>query len=291
MCGHALISLANKKKTTKLGPELKNRVEKALVGGGVEKSNEVAHALVLFYLRQLINDLNGFDSDEDEDYKYYESLSYLVAASCQSVQSSAGFYNNLQAILFDNIPKGNITVDTVDDKSIIPNASYKSSVAFVGRQVALHTCGLRTGEINSLGNMGIFTKEIATSYIQIKREMKVKSFDIRIKLLISKLRNILVSYINNPPTRLNFLGVNFHALAQARKERNISRAPSSVVVKPTRKSTSMTMGNLIARNARNARNVGQSSLVSAAQTRARGGKTRKSGRKSGRKTRKAGRKN
>ena len=106
--------------------------------------------------------------------------------------------------------------------------------------------------------------------------------------LISKLRNILVSYINNPPTRLNFLGVNFHALAQARKERNISRVPSSVVVKPTRKSTSMTMGNLIARNARN---VGQSSFVSAAQTRARGGKTRKSGRKSGRKTRKAGRKN
>jgi len=153
---------------------------------------------------------------------------------------------------------------------------------------------LRTGEINSLGNVGLFTKEIVASYIEIKQEMKSKNFDERIKMLINKLRTILVSYIDNPPSRLNYLGVNLRALDIARRERNSSRVPSSVLAKPTRKSTFMTMGNLIARNARNTRNTRnaeKTALVSAVQARARGGKTRKTGRKTGRKTRKAGRKN
>lgn len=284
-----------------------NRPERApwnLEGGG-PANNKISHALVLFYLHQLITDLSGFDGEGNEDYKYYQTLCCLVVAVCPKYNSKDPlFYNRLQAILFDIIPNNDLKVDGPSGEYIISHRGHAENVQFIGRQVALHTLGLATGEINSLGNSGQIKHSIKTAYVSIKENIRTLSYTDTKRLLIKSLRELIFTYdipvmseTNNVPLAIK-LGTNMRRLTENRMARAGLQMPTP---NTTRKwvplnQRMMTMRNIWARNNNRVGNfvvkpLPNNSVFMPTNGKVRGGrKTRKAVRKSGRKTKKANKK-
>jgi len=184
-------------------------------GGNKENMLAISHIFVIFYLRRLMYDLSGFEKNGDEDYKYYETLACLVLAVCGEYKRGDNeFYNKLQAILFDAIPEEDLVVDDTDDDYIIRGRGHAANVQFIGRQVALQCCGLSTGEIVALGNIGFIDASVKENYIALRNKLSDLPYGARKSSLISLLSRRIVEY--KPPTVSSYMtrgisGVNLAA--------------------------------------------------------------------------------
>jgi hypothetical protein len=102
------------------------------------------------YLEELANDLEGFDTDENSDYKYYENVAFIVIA-CIEYYKNNNPYTNMQTILFEILPsvEGYIRTDDPEMLKLFEDKFTADCTSFAARNVALHALGLRTGSIDS----------------------------------------------------------------------------------------------------------------------------------------------
>jgi hypothetical protein len=153
------------------------------------------------YLIELINDLDGFDSDEDSDYLYYEHVACVVSACIKEFYKSDNAYDKIQAILFDIFPsiEGHIKTKEPEIIQFFKDQNTADCVSFAARNVALHAINLRTGQIDSLGNREKYNVHIPRSTVETYRSMQSylpTDFLERRTILI----NTLKKYIETPLT-------------------------------------------------------------------------------------------
>lgn len=155
----------------------------------------ISHAFVIFYLRKLLSIIFGFEHEGSDDYKYFETLACVVLAICPAyTRQDDLFYNKLQAILFDRIPDEDLVVTGTSTNYIIAMRGYAALVQFAGRQVALQSLGMRTGDIVGLGNSGEILPYVKQNYKQILRQISGLRYSERKDFLKKNLLHLIITY-------------------------------------------------------------------------------------------------
>jgi hypothetical protein len=161
-------------------------------GGGGEPDAAISQLFYALYMRQLMQDLSSFESAGDEDYQYYEALAKVVI-SCTTDSMrirDSKFYNKTENIFYNALPNGRWGED--DDLIFFKDELFTKRVAFVARQVALHSIDMATGQIGLIGNTGEIPREAVKEYNKIKDRVNPLNFSQRQNLLIGELRKRLM---------------------------------------------------------------------------------------------------
>jgi hypothetical protein len=158
--------------------------------GGGQPDAVTCQLFYALYMRQLMLDLDGFESNDDDDYQYYEALARMVVAcSTREMKTrDSNFYNTMEAILYDMLPNGNWSdAEDAAGSKFIPNEQFAQRVAFVARQVALHSIDMATGTIDSLGNTGAIPAAAVAVYADLRTKMRPLGFEARKAMLLKEL--------------------------------------------------------------------------------------------------------
>jgi hypothetical protein len=118
--------------------------------GGEPKTTEPR---ITNYFKELTERIEGFDSDENHDYEFYEKVA-CIALACKTQ------FNNeeLESIFFETLPsiEGYITTENENFVKFFEGDNYMADcVSFAARQVALGSIGLRTGSLKSLSDIKV----------------------------------------------------------------------------------------------------------------------------------------
>ena len=151
-------------------------------GGG----NKDAFVFYFLYMRQLLHDLRSFESSLNGDYVYYEALAVCVLHCIKSLKDAPDFYSQLDAIFYQLLPGL-----TLEDCPIVHDGEFASNLAFVARQVALHSIDMASGEIPHIGE-GSIPGEMG---VKMLARLKGKTFLQRQTILYRELQR----YILNAP--------------------------------------------------------------------------------------------
>ena len=145
--------------------------------GGGNAEDTTSYMLCLCYLHELMNTLNGFDS-QDSDYLYYDALTRLVVSSFSLINND---YDSLQAILYDVLPSGEW-----NDEYKMLKPIFSSNVTTAAYHVAHHSLNMREGDIYSLGHEGHITPTIIANYRKLTNDVKDLPFIERQDLLFKR---------------------------------------------------------------------------------------------------------
>ena len=173
-----------------LGRRLRGRVTGYSVAGGGSPSAITSRYLYVVYLRQLMLDLSSFETADDEDYQYYDALARMVLSisTRKTHIQDPNFYNTLEHLLYDVLPAGGWTEAEESAGAVfMRNETFADRVAFVGRQVALHSLDMRTGPLESLGNTGTVPVGAVKVFNDLKVFLREKNFDERQAFLLKEL--------------------------------------------------------------------------------------------------------
>jgi len=128
-----------------VGPTLRSWANKALKffslsGGGGDK-DFWARLLFVSYMNELINAVNGFDSFDNLDYKYFHGLMRLVLSHLDTLDKKNLDYKNLIQFLYKGIPDGEWA----------SRDEFSAFVSIAGEHIALKAIDLMDGEIPDFG--------------------------------------------------------------------------------------------------------------------------------------------
>ena len=160
------------------------------VQGGGASDAVISQFFYVLYLRELILDLSSFETDDDEDYQYYEALARMVLSitTNKARMRDLNFFNTMQHILYDILPVGGWTeAEELAGTMFMRNSVFADRVSFIGRQVALHCFNLKTGPLESLGNTGSIPVDAVKVFNDLKVFLRGKSFNERKAFLLKEL--------------------------------------------------------------------------------------------------------
>jgi len=147
------------------------------------------------YLTELRLSIESFDSEENPDYNYYEKTAFIVLACLNEYRTSANVYEQIQAILFDILPsiEGYIKCKEPEIQQFFGGDDYTADcTAYAARNIALHSLGLRTGKIESLGNREKHSVKIPPSavefYKKTEKHLEQSTFEERKEWIIDQLQ-------------------------------------------------------------------------------------------------------
>lgn len=127
------------------------------------------------YILELKDTIEAFDSGENPDYEYYENVSLIVLACLYEYKDSKDVYEIIQSIVFDILPSIEKKIET-NEPDVIQFFGEDKYVAdctsFAARNIALHSLGLRTGSIETLGNRETYGVKIPPRAIETFNKMK-----------------------------------------------------------------------------------------------------------------------
>jgi len=127
------------------------------------------------YILELKDTIEAFDSVENPDYEYYENVSLIVLACLYEYKDSKDVYEIIQSIVFDILPSIEKKIET-NEPDLIQFFGEDKYVAdctsFAARNIALHSLGLRTGSIETLGNRETYGVKIPPRAIETFNKMK-----------------------------------------------------------------------------------------------------------------------
>lgn len=148
-------SLKTSKASNSENEKRRLRLESRMKRNPVKKGGRILYTAkerCINYLKELSKILEKFDSDEDQDYEYYEIVGCLALACIEYFRTD---YNKIDSVLFDRFPSVEGYIRT-DDENIIQffkdDKTKADCVSFAARQVALASMNLRTGTIQSINN-------------------------------------------------------------------------------------------------------------------------------------------
>jgi len=104
------------------------------------------------------------------------------------------FYNKIQAVLFDRIPDEDLVVTGTSTNYIIGMRGYAALVQFAGRQVALQSLGMRTGDIVGLGNSGEISPSVKQNYKRVLQQISGLRFSERKDFFKKNLLHLIITY-------------------------------------------------------------------------------------------------
>lgn len=192
-------NISNSEKVTNLRLTINNTI--GLIGQKLcrdysgNTSPIISHTFVIFYLRTLLSSIAGFEHEGNDDYKYFETLACVVLAICPAyTRQDDLFYNKIQAVLFDRIPDEDLVVTGTSTNYIIGMRGYAALVQFAGRQVALQSLGMRTGDIVGLGNSGEISPSVKQNYKRILQQISGLRFTERKDFLKKNLLHLIFTY-------------------------------------------------------------------------------------------------
>jgi hypothetical protein len=135
-------------------------------------------------------DLSSFETDDDEDYQYYEALARMVLSitTNKTRMRDLNFYSTMQHILYDVLPAGDwAEAEEAAGAMFMRNSIFADRVAFIGRQVALHCFNLKTGPLESFGNTGSVPVDAVKVYNDMKVFLRGKTFNERQTFILKEL--------------------------------------------------------------------------------------------------------
>ena len=159
------------------------------------------------YLTEIKLSLESFDSEENPDYTYYENTTFIVLACLNEYRKSVNIYEQMQAILFDILPsiEGYIKCKQPEIQQFFGKDEYTADcTSYAARNIALHSLGLRTGKIESLGNRAKHSVKIPPSavdfYKRAEKHLEKSTFEERKTWLIEQLQ-AYQSFMHPSPKR------------------------------------------------------------------------------------------
>ena len=179
----------------KLG--MRGRAGYAAQGGGGLSDVAVSKLFYILYLRQLYNDLSAFETDDDEDYIYYDALARMVlACSTRNELRVSNYYKRMEHLFYDVLPRGGwAPAEEAAGAKFMKNTKFSNTVAFIAKNVALQSIDLATGDNDSLDN----SRDVSVGAVQVYNDLKVKlrgvDFDRRQAFLLNELQARMLSYI------------------------------------------------------------------------------------------------
>lgn len=167
-------------------------IKKALaMEGGSVKSIKLCKD----YITELRLSLECFDSEENPDYTYYENTAFIVLSCLNEYRTSANVYEQMQAILFDILPsiEGYIKCKEPEIQQFFGKDDYTADcTSYAARNIALHSLGLRTGKLESLGNRAKHSVKIPPSavdfYKKIEKHLEKSTFEERKEWILQQLQ-------------------------------------------------------------------------------------------------------
>jgi len=211
------------------GMVLRGRAGYGVQGGGGGPDTVVSKLLYTLYLRQLYNDLSAFETDENEDYIYYDALARMVlACSARSELRVPNYYGRMEHLFYDVLPNGGWAMaEEAAGAKFIRSERFADTVAFIAKNVALQSIDLATGSIASLGNAG----DVSVGAVQLYNDLKVKlrgvDFDRRQAFLLNELQARMLSYIPQEQ------GIGLPGLASIAMRTGVGSAPVAPVGLPS----------------------------------------------------------
>jgi hypothetical protein len=157
------------------------------------------------YLIELYEGLSCFESEDNPDYEYYENVAFIILACLNEYKASSDVYEIMQAIIFDILPsvQGYIRTEESDIIQFFKDDKYTADcTAFAARNVALHSLGLWSGPIESLGNREKHSVKIPPSAVEyfdkIKKHLETSDFDERRGFLVEQLKQYHSQPVSKP---------------------------------------------------------------------------------------------
>ena len=98
-----------------------------------------AYFLFVSYMNELIQAMNGFETSDNQDYKYFEGLARLVASHLDSIDAID--YKNIIQFLYHEIPRGKWS----------SRNDFARFVALAGHHISLKAINLMEGEPMNFG--------------------------------------------------------------------------------------------------------------------------------------------
>jgi len=156
-------------------------------------TNKPSQELFISYIKQLISDIELFETDEDSDFTYYKYLAIIVLSCIKNTSRKVpDYYESLKGLFYNSLPcdEGTMETDNKDIKTFFNNDFTSDCVAFAARQVALHSLGQRTGTIHVTNTYDISTLVYIT-YKQLLDTLNDKSFDDTKTFLTDRLNDLI----------------------------------------------------------------------------------------------------
>ena len=179
------------------GMVLRGKAGYGVQGGGGGPDMVVSKLLYTLYLRQLYLDLSAFETDENEDYIYYDALARMVlACSTRSELRVPNYYGRMEHLFYDVLPNGGWAgAEEAAGEKFIRSSRFADTVAFIAKNVALQSIDLATGSIDSLGNAGDVPISAVRVYADLKTKLRGLDFDSRQAFLLNELQARMLTYI------------------------------------------------------------------------------------------------
>jgi hypothetical protein len=137
-------------------------------------SSYTAHLICIMYLHNLVIAIDGFDSNRNADYYYYEGLGRLVTSLLESVviEEENIRYKKAAELLYNVIPNGSWNADS----QIKINRDFELSLMFVGKQVALQSLDRIGGDLPVFNFSATVSPNVATKYMELRENVRGKNF-------------------------------------------------------------------------------------------------------------------
>ena len=168
-----------------VGPTLRSWADKAMRffkfggGGGVKADDKNFWAKILYvsYLNELITAMNGFDTENNLDYKYFEGLSRLVISHLDVVGKQNIDYKKVIQFLYNEIPTGKWS----------ERGDYATFTAVAGSCISLKAIDKMDGSVPDFGYKTELFEQTAARYETYVKICKGLPFIERQRLLVSRL--------------------------------------------------------------------------------------------------------
>ena len=133
--------------------------------GGGNIQDVWAHFLFISYICEILSALNGFESADNLDYKYYDGLSRLVLAYVQSLEDTTDFKPMIQ-FLYNVLP-------TCDWKL---RGDFEFYTSYVAHCTALNAVNRISGDLPDFGYIAPLTETTIENYEKLTDSMRGKKF-------------------------------------------------------------------------------------------------------------------
>lgn len=166
-------------------------------GGGALPDVVVSKLLYKLYLRQLYLDLSAFETDENQDYIYYDALTRMVlSCSTRNELRAPNYYGRMEHLFYDVLPNGGwVEAEESAGAKFMKNEKFAHMVAHIAKNVALHSIDLAEGSITPLGNAGSIAAGVVAVYNDLKVKLNDISFKSRQDFLLNEIRARMLTYI------------------------------------------------------------------------------------------------
>ena len=148
--------------------------------GGAADLDFWAYLLFVSYINELINALNGFETNDNLDYKYFDGLARLVISHL-TLNNDKPDYKNIIQFLYHDIPNGLWRT----------RGDFEDKTATAGYHISLKAVDIMVGAVPNFGYSVNLYEQTTLQYDSLIKICKPMSFRDRQGYIVSELRRLV----------------------------------------------------------------------------------------------------